>query len=87
MKMEDGLPSCCPKPSYFEIFAWALLHDCRFQTVTAEAQHAGSKAIQETSKKYSVQSPTTDNDCFKMVIREEGLRKLLKMMYQQLCLE
>ena len=51
---------------------------------TAEAQREGSKEMQCTSKNYSVQTSNIDKNCFKTVIREEGPRKLFKMMSQQL---
>ena len=55
--------------------------------VTAEAHHEISKEMQCTPTEIFSRGLNIDNNCFKTVIREEGLRKLFTIMLQHLGLE
>ena len=55
--------------------------------VTAEAHHEISKEMQCTPTEIFSRGLNIDNNCFKTVIREEGLRKLFTIMLQNLGLE
>ena len=55
--------------------------------VTAEAHHEISKEMQCTPTEIFSRGLNIDNNCFKTVTREEGLRKLFTIMLQHLGLE